>query len=95
MQHFKLVISNGASLSGNSFPIVASHGLVGSKSGWSSGHRCLSPLMYKAKAHSRYGQDIVGSARWQRQLQQQSYNPFQCLWSSEDITCIKEYRRLM
>jgi len=35
MQHFKLVISNDASLSGNSFPIVASHGLAGSKSGQS------------------------------------------------------------
>ena len=45
MQHFKLVISNDASLSGNSFPIVASYGLTGFKSGPSS-------LMYKAKAHS-------------------------------------------
>ena len=95
MQHFKPVISNDASLSRNSFPIVASHELAGSKSGWSSGHRCLSLLMYKAKARSRYGRDIVGSVRWQLQLQQQSYNPFQSLWSSEDITCIKEYGRLM
>ena len=37
------------------------------------GHRCLSLLMYKAKAHSRYGQDIVGSDRWQRQPQQETY----------------------
>ena len=51
MQHFKPAISNDASLSGNKFPIVASHGLAGSKSG---GHRCLSPLMYKAKANSRF-----------------------------------------
>ena len=53
------------------------------------GHRCLSPLMYKAKAHSWYGQDIVGSERWQRQWQpqQQSYIPLQRLWSSEDTTC--------
>ena len=36
MQHFKPVISNDASLSGNSFPVVASHRLAGSKSGWSS-----------------------------------------------------------
>ena len=43
------------------------------------GHRCLSPLMYKAKAHSRYGRDIVGSERWQRQPQQQSYVRFQRL----------------
>ena len=27
------------------------------------GHCCLSPLMYKAKAHSRCGRDIVGSER--------------------------------
>ena len=92
MQHFKPVISNDASLSGNSFPIVESHGLVGSKSG---GHRCLSPLMYKAKAHSQFSRDIVGSERWQQQLQQQSYLPFQRLWSSEDTTCIKEYGCLM
>ena len=36
--------------SANSFPIVASHRLAGSKS---ARHRGLSPLMYKAKAHSR------------------------------------------
>ena len=36
MQHFKPVISNDASLSGNPFPIVASHGLAGSKTGQSS-----------------------------------------------------------
>ena len=59
------------------------------------GHRCLSPLMYKAKAHLWYGQDIVGSERWQRQPQQQSYVPFQRLLSSEDTTCIKEYGCLM
>ena len=37
MQHFTPVISNDASsLSGNLFPIVVSHRLAGSKSGWSS-----------------------------------------------------------
>ena len=55
------------------------------------------PLMYKAKAHSRYGRDIVGSERWQwqPQQQQQSHVHFQCLWSSEDTMCIKEYGRLV
>ena len=81
MQHFQPLISNDASLSGNSFPIVTSHGLAGSKS-----HHCLSPLKYKAKAHSRYGRNIVGSERWQRQPQQQSHVLFQCLGSSEDTT---------
>ena len=47
VQHFKLVISDDASLTGNSFPIVGSHGLAGSKV---DGHHCLSQLMYKAKA---------------------------------------------
>ena len=59
------------------------------------GHRCLSPLMYKAKAHLQYGHDIICSERWQRQPQQQSHVPFQRLGSSEDTTCIKEYGRLM
>ena len=36
MQHFKPIISNDASLFGKLFPIVASHGLAGSKSGRSS-----------------------------------------------------------
>ena len=36
MQHFKLVISNRASLSGNSLPIFVRHGLAASKSGLSS-----------------------------------------------------------
>ena len=43
------------------------------------GHCCLSPLMYKAKAHLRYGRDIVGSERWQQQPQQQSHIRFQRL----------------
>ena len=55
------------------------------------GHRCLSPLMCKAKAHSRYGRDIIGSERWQRQPQQQFHDRFQRLGSFEDTTCIKEY----
>ena len=59
------------------------------------GHCCLSPLMYKAKAHSRYGHDIVGSERWQWQPQQQSHIPFERLGSSEDTMCIKECGRLM
>ena len=61
------------------------------------GHRCLSPLMCKAKAHSQYGQDIVDSERWQqqRQLQQQSHIRFQRLGSFEDTTCIKECGRLI
>ena len=42
------------------------------------------PLMYKAKAHSRYGRDIVGSERWQ----QQSHVLFQRLGSSDDTMCI-------
>ena len=52
--------------------------------------------MYKAKAHLRYGGDIVGSERWQRQPQHQSHIRFQRLGSSEDTTCIidKEYGRL-
>ena len=61
------------------------------------GHCCLSLLKSKAKAHSRYGRDIVGSERWQqqRQPQQQSHNRFQLLGSFEDTTCIKEYGRLV
>jgi len=62
MQHFKPVISNGVSLSGNSVPFVASHGLADSKSG-----RSLLPVTVdKAKAHLWFGRDIVGSERWQR-----------------------------
>ena len=57
------------------------------------GHPSLSPLMYKAKAHSRYGRDIVGNERWQRQPQPQSHVPFQRPGSSEDTTCIKEYEQ--
>ena len=56
------------------------------------GHRCLSPLMYKAKGHSRCGR---GSEKWQQQLQQQSHVPFQRLGSSKDTTCINEYGRVM
>ena len=59
------------------------------------GHCCLSLLMHKVKAHLRYGRDIVGSERWQRQLQQQFHIRFQHLGSSEDTTYIKEYERLM
>ena len=44
--------------------------------------------MYEVKAHSRCGRDIVGSERWQRQLQQQSHISFQCLGSFEDTTYI-------
>ena len=51
--------------------------------------------MHKAKAHLRYARDIVGSARWQRQPQQQSHVRFQRLGSFEDTTCIKEYGRLV
>ena len=68
MQHFKPVVSNDVSLSGNSFPIVGSHGL------WLQSGQSL--LIYKAKAHSRYGRDMVGSESWQRQLQEQFHVPF-------------------
>ena len=46
MQHFKPVVSNDASLSGNSFLIVASHGLPDSKSGRSLLHRHCIKLRY-------------------------------------------------
>ena len=59
MQHFKPMMRT--SLSGNSFPIVASHGSAGAMAGWSS----LS-LTIELRHIIR---DIVGSARWQRQLQ--------------------------
>ena len=48
-------------------------------------------MMYKAKAHSQYGRDVVGSERWQQQPQWQSHVSFQHLGLSEDTTCIKEY----
>ena len=51
--------------------------------------------MHKAKVHLRYARDIVGSARWQRQPQQQSHVRYERLWSSEDTTYVKEYGRLV
>ena len=65
-----MIISNDASLSGNLFPIT--NQLAPSV----DGHRCLSPLMCKAKAHLQYGQDIIGSVRLQQQPQQQSHVSF-------------------
>ena len=64
MQHFKPVISNDASLS-ISYCCITWISLAPKV----DGDRCLSPLMYKAKAHSRCGQDIVGSETWEQQPQ--------------------------
>ena len=63
------------------------------------GHCCLSLLKSKAKAHSRYGRDIVGSERWQQQRQPQQQSDPRSFSASEVIrgyhVCIKEYGRLV
>ena len=69
-------------LSGNSFPIVTSHRLAGSKGGWSS---LPVTIDVKAKVYSRYDRDIVCSERWQRQLQQQSHVPSEDTMSSMNM----------
>ena len=85
MQHFKPVISNDASLSGNSFSIIASHGLAAPNV---AGHRCLSPLMHKAK-------DMAETSLVVRDGNGNRNSLFQRLGSFEDTTCIKEYGRLI
>ena len=60
--------------------------------------------MYKAKANSQCGRDIVGSERWQQKLQQQShilsasgvirgYHVYQTMWTphvGEKATIVRE-----